>query len=329
MSNCSLLNLPLEILFDIFDKLDTKELHVLLRTCKKMIELIAQYNQLLVFEYSIENNDEKILKLLNLQMFPLSVLQDYAQDMLNKGYLDEMLYVLDYNYNISTEVNSLLLIGILVKRNIVLLEYLINYGKISKSDLNYLLIIAASGGNETIVKFLLDRKKLNFTGAMLEAIRYNKFSIVKMLIKKVDLNYSKGKFLREAIFNNNFEILKYLISKGADINADEGNLLFFSIAHSNIEIFNYLINNNIVLSNEVYDRVLYYLITYDMRDEFKKVIDKYKKVPENSIKTMIIKNNLIMLKYVLSKKFPISEKNVNLAKSTGNKDIIKIIEENT
>lgn len=327
MSKCNLLDMPLEILFKVFDNLTVDELKILLKTCKKLVTLITEYNQIVVFEYLLENNNMGYLQLINLNMFPLSILQQYSQKILESGLADQFIYLLDYNVNVTSEVNISVIVSIITRNDVILLKHLIDLNMITKEDLNMLLIIAAQSNNITIVSFLTKYNNLNFVSALDEAIKRNYYDIVVLLLTKVNINYMNGKFIKTAIFNNNFEIVKYLVNNGANINVEGGILLILCITSSATEIYNYFLDKNIILSKEVYKKLLYYLISYDLYDNFKNIINKYKEINKNTIKEIIKFNRKNFMKFLIQNDFHPSNEDIEYAKKLNRENILEIIEQ--
>lgn len=75
------------------------------------------------------------------------------------------------------------------------------------------------------------------------SVRYNYLDGVKLAINKnVDINIYDSLALRAAAFNNNFEIVKYLVEHGSNVFACNNESLYYAVNNENIELIKYLTN---------------------------------------------------------------------------------------
>lgn len=156
---------------------------------------------------------------------------------------------------------------------------------------------AAHNGNLEMVKLLLDKRaninggyKSDKTSPLIEAIEWRHWDIAKLLIEKgsdIKIVDRKGKTpLNHAAIQKNYELVKILLQKGADVNHEdkEGvsiledaciDGVLFAESQTNPEIVKLLIENGARISNE-------------------------------SIKMVVRKGEIDIVKYLLGKGAPIS-----------------------
>jgi ankyrin repeat protein len=74
------------------------------------------------------------------------------------------------------------------------------------------------------------------------ATKYNRLNIAKLLISYgVDVNYGKIS-LKNAIINDNYKMVKLLVSQGADIHVDDDEALRWASLSKDLKIVKYLIS---------------------------------------------------------------------------------------
>ncbi|XP_057320544.1 putative ankyrin repeat protein RF_0381 [Microplitis mediator] len=147
------------------------------------------------------------------------------------------------------------------KNNYEITKHLINCG----ADVNAVydnktpLFLAVARENEKVVELLINNKAnvnqriiygnpLNsFSTAFYKAVEINNLNIVKILVNSpsMNVNLSSHPPLHKAIRENNYEITKYLIERGANINTPNnyGTPLNIAISVGNKEIVQLLIEN--------------------------------------------------------------------------------------
>ena len=117
-----------------------------------------------------------------------------------------------------------------------------------------LLMVASSQGNLEIFEYLLERGanilaiNNKMSNCLIEAVKYNHLHIVKriMLIEN-SKELDKSEPLYQACKNNNLNMVKFLIKKGANPNCHQINskiLLIACVRYSSIDIIRYLLQQN-------------------------------------------------------------------------------------
>ena len=91
---------------------------------------------------------------------------------------------------------------------------------------------------------------------LISACKNNLTAIAKEILvtKKVDfIDFNEGEALRWACYNDNIEIVKFLLAKGADINVKRDHPIYWAINNNNIELVKLLLDNGAILTNDAYE----------------------------------------------------------------------------
>lgn len=127
--------------------------------------------------------------------------------------------------------------------------------------------------------------------------------ILKLIIKKINVNVNNGQALYSAINNGDIEMVKLLIEHGAKINRNFSSAIRTAIAGDHLDIIKLLIENevdihthsNVILTISLtYSKkeVIIYLLFLYSTEQLKKILSKDKKLFHYLLK-YIIKENLV------------------------------------
>lgn len=235
---------------------------------------------------------------------------------------------------------------------------------VRSSDIDDILILAIKLGHTDIVKTIYCIQHNVLNKALYNACLYGRIDIVKFFVEQgADINQDDGCCLMVSCEKGYLDIVKFLVENGADVNGEDNCCSLEEAAnHNHLEIVKYLIENDANIHNDDgwwdlpsiaarynYLEMLKYfveelhmniedgyalscachgsnldIIKYLVEHGAIKNNDKYDIVLESCK----MNNNFEITKYLIEKGFPINNKAIIMASSSGYLNIVKLLIEN-
>lgn len=232
------------------------------------------YKKKLDYNLKIGNNIKKYLK--------------YSDDInksfigaVKSGSIDNIKYILKQGADIHYNYDSALIMSIKKDREDVF-EFLVKkYGKMDENFIRYLLLSTYTDKNLKIIKLLIDKRTIDIEIINKSLVKYAEegcLDIVQYLIQKgADINYQENindlNPLEVSIYNNHYEIVKYLVKNGAIINDQNINALNIALYARKMKIIKFLIDNGAKIDEKLRD-VFEHLIMRNKPKIIKLLIEK-------------------------------------------------------
>jgi ankyrin repeat protein len=159
------------------------------------------------------------------------------------------------------------------------IKYVIN--NVNEFKKHEALSIACSENSIDVVKYLIEHGvdfNKYYESNINELLKHNSFEILKYLIDNNIIDITDDKYIlsESCKYENNLKIVEYLINQGFDINLYNGEALYNAIENDNYDIVKYLIEHgaiideyhlNIITTREIRILLKKYYIKHDENDE--------------------------------------------------------------
>ncbi len=204
---------------------------------ENMITRILAYQESSELEEAILNHDLDKVKKLVADGVNIHYDNDLAfRVAASSGDLPITKYLVDNGANVHV-LDDLVLVYVAGNGNIELLKYLIDQGMNVRARDDEALRSAAKRGNVEIVDLLVKRGA-DPNRALAPAAAYDRLGIVKYILDAgADIHYYDDLALYSAATEGNYEMVKYLVSRGATVSNDQ---VVTAISHKHKSVANYL-----------------------------------------------------------------------------------------